>query len=43
MARGRCAVTSALDGVRVVELASDHGAFAGRLLAGLGADVVLVE
>jgi len=36
-------VTSALDGVRVVELASDQGAFAGRLLAGLGADVVLVE
>jgi crotonobetainyl-CoA:carnitine CoA-transferase CaiB-like acyl-CoA transferase len=33
----------ALEGVRVVELASEPGAFAGKLLADLGADVVLVE
>ncbi|MHB1584117.1 MAG: CaiB/BaiF CoA transferase family protein [Acidimicrobiales bacterium] len=33
----------ALDGVAVVELASEEGAFAGKLLAELGADVVLVE
>jgi crotonobetainyl-CoA:carnitine CoA-transferase CaiB-like acyl-CoA transferase len=32
-----------LDGLRVVELASEHAAFAGKLLAGLGADVVVVE
>ncbi len=32
-----------LEGVRVVELASELGAFAGKLLADLGADVVLVE
>ncbi len=32
-----------LDGLRVVELASEQAAFAGKLLAGLGADVVLVE
>jgi crotonobetainyl-CoA:carnitine CoA-transferase CaiB-like acyl-CoA transferase len=32
-----------LEGVRVVELASEHAAFAGKLLAELGADVVLVE
>lgn len=33
----------ALEGVRVVELASELGAFAGKLLGDLGADVVLVE
>jgi crotonobetainyl-CoA:carnitine CoA-transferase CaiB-like acyl-CoA transferase len=33
----------ALTGVRVVELASDHAAFAGKLLADLGAEVILVE
>lgn len=33
----------ALDGLAVVELASEEGAFAGKLLAELGADVVLVE
>jgi crotonobetainyl-CoA:carnitine CoA-transferase CaiB-like acyl-CoA transferase len=33
----------ALEGLRVVELASEHAAFAGKLLAGLGAEVVLVE
>ncbi len=33
----------ALAGLRVVELASDHAAFAGKLLADLGAEVVLVE
>jgi crotonobetainyl-CoA:carnitine CoA-transferase CaiB-like acyl-CoA transferase len=32
-----------LVGLRVVELASEHGAFAGKMLADLGADVVLVE
>jgi crotonobetainyl-CoA:carnitine CoA-transferase CaiB-like acyl-CoA transferase len=33
----------ALDGVRVVELCSDGTVFAGKLLAELGAEVVLVE
>jgi crotonobetainyl-CoA:carnitine CoA-transferase CaiB-like acyl-CoA transferase len=33
----------ALDGVRVVELASEHAAFAGKFLADLGAEVILVE
>lgn len=33
----------ALEGVVVVELASERAAFAGKLLADLGADVVLVE
>jgi crotonobetainyl-CoA:carnitine CoA-transferase CaiB-like acyl-CoA transferase len=32
-----------LTGVRVVEVASEHAAFAGKLFADLGADVVLVE
>jgi crotonobetainyl-CoA:carnitine CoA-transferase CaiB-like acyl-CoA transferase len=32
-----------LAGVRVIELASDHAAFAGKLLADYGAEVVLVE
>lgn len=32
-----------LAGLRVVELASDHAALAGKLLGDLGADVVLVE
>jgi crotonobetainyl-CoA:carnitine CoA-transferase CaiB-like acyl-CoA transferase len=32
-----------LEGVRVVEVASENGAFAGKLLAGMGAEVVLVE
>ena len=32
-----------LTGVRVVEIASDHTAFAGKLLADLGAEVILVE
>lgn len=35
--------TGLLSGVIVVELASDLAAFAGRMLAGLGADVLLVE
>jgi len=35
--------TGALDGVRVVELASEHGAFAGKILADLGAEVIVVE
>jgi benzylsuccinate CoA-transferase BbsE subunit len=33
----------ALAGVRIVELASEQGAFAGKMLADLGAEVVLVE
>ena len=32
-----------LEGLRVVELASEHAAYAGKLLAEMGADVVLVE
>ncbi len=36
-------MTSALAGVRVLDLTDVTGAFAGRLLAGLGADVVRVE
>lgn len=34
---------SSLAGVRVVDLADVTGAFAGKLLAGLGADVALIE
>src|SRR6516225_4576678 len=34
---------SALAGFRVVELANERIAFAGKLLADMGADVVLVE
>jgi crotonobetainyl-CoA:carnitine CoA-transferase CaiB-like acyl-CoA transferase len=34
---------SALAGVRVIELASERIAFAGKLLADMGADVILVE
>ncbi len=34
---------AALSGVRVLDLADRSGALAGKLLAGLGADVVLVE
>ena len=33
----------ALQGYRVIELSSDGSAFAGKLLAELGADVVVVE
>jgi crotonobetainyl-CoA:carnitine CoA-transferase CaiB-like acyl-CoA transferase len=33
----------ALAGRRVVELASEHGAFAGKILADLGAEVIVVE
>jgi crotonobetainyl-CoA:carnitine CoA-transferase CaiB-like acyl-CoA transferase len=33
----------ALDGCRVVELAADASAYAGKLLADLGADVIVVE
>ena len=32
-----------LDGLRVVELASDRAAYAGKLLGDLGADVIVVE
>src|SRR5579872_2303346 len=34
---------TALTGVRVIELASERIAFAGKLLADMGADVILVE
>ncbi|MBW2500097.1 MAG: CoA transferase [Deltaproteobacteria bacterium] len=34
---------SALTGIRVIELASERCAFAGKLLADMGADVILVE
>jgi crotonobetainyl-CoA:carnitine CoA-transferase CaiB-like acyl-CoA transferase len=34
---------SALNGVRVIELANERIAFAGKLLADMGADVILVE
>ena len=34
---------SALAGIRVVELSHERGAFAGKLLADMGADVVVVE
>jgi crotonobetainyl-CoA:carnitine CoA-transferase CaiB-like acyl-CoA transferase len=33
----------ALEGVRVIELASEHGALAGKILADLGAEVIVVE
>lgn len=36
-------MTGALDGVRVVEIASTWGAWAGRMLAELGADVIVIE
>jgi len=36
-------VSGALAGLRVLDLCDQKGAFAGKLLAGLGADVVLVE
>lgn len=32
-----------LDGVKVVELSHEHGAWAGKLLADMGADVIVVE
>src|SRR3954452_13444653 len=34
---------SALEGVRVVELVDESAEYCGRLLAGLGADVIKVE
>jgi len=34
---------SALKGVRVLELANERIAFAGKLLADMGADVILIE
>jgi crotonobetainyl-CoA:carnitine CoA-transferase CaiB-like acyl-CoA transferase len=33
----------ALEGVRVLDLADESGAFAGRILADLGAEVLLIE
>ena len=41
--RGRRHLMGPLDGVRVVELSHEHGAWAGKLLADLGADVIVVE
>jgi crotonobetainyl-CoA:carnitine CoA-transferase CaiB-like acyl-CoA transferase len=35
--------TGALDGLRVIELSSERGALAGKLLADMGAEVILVE
>jgi crotonobetainyl-CoA:carnitine CoA-transferase CaiB-like acyl-CoA transferase len=35
--------SGALEGVRVVELSSAHGALAGKILADLGAEVIVVE
>ncbi len=35
--------TGALDGLKVVELASEHAALAGKMLGDLGADVIVVE
>src|SRR5688572_5082540 len=32
-----------LDGIRVVEFASENAAFAGKMLAGMGAEVILIE
>lgn len=34
---------TALDGIRVIELASERISFAGKLMADMGADVILVE
>jgi crotonobetainyl-CoA:carnitine CoA-transferase CaiB-like acyl-CoA transferase len=38
-----CAETGALAGIRVLELAHERAAFAGKLLADMGADVIVVE
>lgn len=43
MASDRGGPTGPLDGVRVVELSHEHVAFAGKLLADLGAAVTVVE
>lgn len=40
---GRESLPGALGGLRVVELSSELGAFAGKLLADMGADVICVE
>lgn len=42
-ASGRSAAGGALAGLRVVELANERCAWAGKLLADMGADVILVE
>src|SRR5206468_2663339 len=39
----RSDMSGALSGLRVVELASEHAAWAGKLLGDLGADVIVVE
>ncbi len=43
MSAAHGAAAAALDGIRVVELSSELGAFAGKLLADMGADVICVE
>ncbi|HXY95240.1 MAG TPA: CoA transferase [Acidimicrobiia bacterium] len=43
MSRAGAEAAGPLDGVRVVELASEHAAFAGKVLADLGAEVIVVE
>ena len=43
MTSGAARLPAALDGIRLVELSSELGAFAGKLLADMGADVVCVE
>ena len=37
------ALAGPLDGLKVIELASEHAALAGKMLGDLGADVVVVE
>jgi crotonobetainyl-CoA:carnitine CoA-transferase CaiB-like acyl-CoA transferase len=36
-------VSGPLEGLRIIELASEHAAFAGKMLGDLGADVIVVE
>src|SRR6478752_557666 len=36
-------MTGSLDGLKVVELASEHAALAGKMMGDLGADVIVVE
>lgn len=43
MSSGGEAAPSALEGIRVIEIANERGVLAGKLLADMGADVVTVE
>jgi len=36
-------VSGPLEGLRIVELASEHAAFRGKMLGDLGAEVIVVE